>query len=342
MPFRPVRLLLPIVLVTVLLVPLAGSATPLQQLSGRTMGTTWSVTVAAAPGRLPALREGVQARLDEVVAQMSTWEPDSDLSRYNRAPAGSWHPLPAPAAQVVDAALALARESAGAFDPTVGPLVDAWGYGPAGPQAAAPPPEALAAARARVGWQHLRLLPDGRLWQPGGVNVDLSAIAKGYGVDRVAEWLLGAGVESFLVEVGGELRGHGRKPDGSPWRVAVERPAPDDSRLDDVQLVVRLDGLAVATSGDYRHRDERDGRSVSHIIDPRTGAPVTHALAAVTVLHPQAMQADALATTLQVLGPRQGLEWARTRGLAALLVWHEGEGFGSAMTPAFAGHVVQP
>lgn len=333
----PARLLL----LAGLLVPAAIQAAPLQHLSGRTMGTTWSVSLEAAPEQVPALREGVQARLDEVVAQMSTWEADSALSRYNRAPPGSWHRLPGEAAQVMAAALDLARDSGGAFDPTVGPLVDAWGYGPPGRQAT-PTRDRLAATLPRVGWQRLQLTPDGRLLQPGDVQVDLSAIAKGYGVDRVAGHLLAEGVESFLVEVGGELRAHGRKPGGLPWRVAVERPAADDSTLDDTQLVVELDGIAIATSGDYRHHDLIDGRTVSHIIDPRTGEPVTHALAAVTVLHPEAMQADALATTLQVLGPDAGLQWARERGIAALLVWRQGDGFASAMTDAFAPYVARP
>lgn len=322
----------------------ASSAAELQHMAGRTMGTTWSVTLEVDEGRLPTLRAGVEDRLDQVVAQMSTWEPDSNLSRYNRAPAGSWHALPAETLQVMEAALDLAEASRGAFDPTVGPLVDAWGYGPAGPLEAGvtPDADALARARARVGWQRLRLDDGGRLLQPGEVRVDLSAIAKGFAVDRVAEWLLAEGVDAFLAEVGGELRGHGHKPGGSPWRVAVERPAPDDSRLDDVQLVVRLDGLSIATSGDYRRRDRVGGHLVSHLVDPRSGEPVTHPLAAVTVLHPQAMHADALATTLHVLGPREGLEWARSRGLAALLVWRNGNGFASAMTDAFATHVEAP
>jgi len=325
-----------------LLAPALVHAASVQHLAGRTMGTTWTVSLEAAPERAASLRDGVQARLDEVVAQMSTWEPESALSRYNRATAGSWHRLPAGASQVVAASLELARDSGGAFDPTIGPLVDAWGYGPARRPATGPDMEQVASARSRIGWERLQLAPDGRLLQPGDIQLDLSAIATGHGVDRVAGYLLSEGITDFLVEVGGELRAHGRRPDGLPWRVAVEQPAADDSRLDDVQLVVRLDGMAIATSGDYRRSDLVDGHTVSHILDPRTGQPVTHSLAAVTVLHPQAMQADALATTLLVLGPVEGLEWARERGIAALLVWREGQGFGSAMTDAFAPHVVQP
>lgn len=333
--------------VAALLLLLALSAPPagamaVQRMAGQTMGTTWSVRLQAGGQQLPTLHAGVQERLDEVVAQMSTWEPGSDLSAYNRAPAGSWYPLPPATREVVEAALRLAEASGGAFDPTIGPLVDAWGYGPEGALDGPPDPDVLAQARALVAWQRLQLDGTGRLLQPGDVRLDLSAIAKGYAVDLVSEWLLAQGVEDFLVEVGGELRGHGHKPDGSPWRVAVEQPAPDDSRADDAQAVVRLDGLAIATSGDYRRRDFVDDRMVSHLIDPRSGAPTTHALAAVTVLHPEAMHADALATTLHVLGPEDGLAWARTHGVAALLVWREGDGFASAMTGTFASHLEEP
>ncbi|MGY0618962.1 FAD:protein FMN transferase [Lysobacter sp. A378] len=327
-----------------LLWPLAAIAMPLQTLAGQTMGTTWAVTLQAEPGGLPALRRGIQAELDRVVAQMSTWEADSELSRFNNAVAGASVVLPPQLHEVVDAALELAAETQGAFDPTVGPLVNLWGFGPGNSRPGndrqhPPAPKALAAARKRVGWRQLSVNADGTATQPGGVYVDLSGIAKGYGVDQVARFLLGQKVEAFLVEVGGELRGHGRKADGSDWRIAVERPAPDDTVDNDIQQVVALDGLAMATSGDYRRYFDDAGRRYSHTIDPRTGFPVTHGLASVTVLHENCMQADALATALTVLGPEQGWDYAQRHGLAVLLTWHEGNGFASRMTPAFASHV---
>jgi thiamine biosynthesis lipoprotein len=300
-----------------------------EALQGATMGTTWSVKLVAARGLHPAeIRGGIEARLDRVVAQMSTWEPDSDLSRFNRAPAGSWHALPDECLTVLAHALEVAGDTGGAYDPTVGALVDLWGFGPAQRRHTRPRADAIAAARARTGWAHLTLDARARrVRQPGGVSVDLSSIAKGFAVDQVAAHLRGLGVASYLVEIGGELRGHGAKPDGTPWWVALERPG---------DMIVALHGLSVATSGDYRRFFEDGGRSYSHTIDPRTGCPVDHGLASVTVLHPECMIADALATGLTVLGPAAGLAYARRRGLAALFIGRGLRGIEERMTPSFA------
>ena len=193
-------------------------------LAGQTMGTTWSVKLVAPPtASAEALTAMVQRELDAVVAQMSPWEAGSDLSRYNRALAGTWTALPAAFAQVLACALDVAERTAGAFDPTLGALVDLWGFGPrpftGGPPAAA----AVAAARDTTGWRRLALDGD-RLFQPGGLHLDLNGIAKGFAVDQVAAALDRAGARSYLVEVGGELRGTGAKPDGQPWWVELERP----------------------------------------------------------------------------------------------------------------------
>lgn len=304
----------------------------LHELRGLSMGTTWTVKLVAPASALPALERGIQARLDEVVAQMSTWEADSDISRYNSAAAGSVHALPAAFADVLQAALALAADSDGAYDPTVGPLADLWGFGPAGARAQAPAAAPLAQARERVGWRRLRYDALTReLVQPGGAYLDFSSIAKGYGVDCVADWLRARGVADCLVEVGGELRAHGRKPDGSAWRVAVEQPG----REDEAAAVIALDGLAIATSGDYRRYFERGERRYSHTLDPRSGAPIDNAVASVTVLHERCMHADALATALTVLGTRAGLAYANRRQLAALFVLREGDGFVARSTPGF-------
>ncbi|WP_255322909.1 FAD:protein FMN transferase [Lysobacter sp. K5869] len=312
----------------------AGAPAPaaLHELRGLSMGTTWSVKLIASASMLIALERGIQARLDEVVAQMSTWEADSDISRYNRADAGSLHALPAPFAEVLDAALALAADTDGAYDPTIGPLTDLWGFGPARAHTQAPSDAPLAQARERVDWRRLRYDAANRaLLQPGGAYLDFSSIAKGYGVDRVADWLLAQDIGHCLVEVGGELRAHGRKPDGSPWRIAVEQPG----REDEAAAVIALDGLAIATSGDYRRYFERGARRYSHTLDPRTGAPIDNAVASVTVLHERCMHADALATALTVLGARAGLAYANRRQLAALFVLREGDGFVTRTTPGF-------
>lgn len=319
-------------------------------LAGQSMGSTWRLRLAAPPARLAgpapaALQAGVQAVLDALVAQMSHWAPDSTLSRFNRLPAGAWATLPADFATVMRAALATAAQSGGAFDPALGAQVQAWGFGArqrhdsAGfvPPAAGVPAAAQsgwpAAAFPGVpedappGWRALRLEGD-RLRQPGGCALDLSAIAKGHGVDAVAAWLRGHGWRHFLFELGGELAGEGLKPDGQPWWVALERP-PGAAALP--PLRVGLVGHAVATSGDYRQGfTDAEGRWCCHTLDPRTGAPVRHGLASVSVLHPRCMHADALATALFVLGPDEGLAWATTHGVAAWFVsrtpaggWHE-------------------
>jgi len=271
---------------------------------------------------LPPLHDAVQAALDAVVAQMSTWETDSDISRYNRAPAGSWQSLPSPFADVLRCALEIANASGGAYDPTVGPLVDLWGFGAAGRGPRIPGADEIAAARARIGWQRIALRGDPpEVLQPGGTALDLSAIAKGYGVDAVAACLRAWGIDDALVDVGGELSGFGRKPDGTPWRVLVEA-APD--RADDVPCVLPLDGIAVATSGVHWHRFECDGRTYAHTLDPRSGVPVERAPAAVTVIADDAMRADAWATALTVMGFEEGFAFATARGLAARFVAAEG------------------
>lgn len=308
---------------------------PVHALSGRTMGTSWSVKLAPPPGmHVPDLRDGIQGRLDRVVAEMSHWDPASDLGRFNRAPAGSWLGLPEDFATVLDCALTVARDSGGAYDPTVGPLVDLWGFGPGGTRAGTPAPAAVEEARARCGWRRLDRDPSGRrARQPGGLRLDLSSVAKGFGVDAVASYLDGLGVDSHLVEVGGELRGRGVKPDGMPWWVALETP-PDAAT--DSTTVVALHGLSVATSGDYRRCFEAGGVRYAHTLDPRAGRPVANRLASVTVLHPACMWADAFATALTVLGPEEGMAFAEAKDLAALFLVRAGSGLEERLTPALA------
>lgn len=308
----------------------------LQTLAGEAMGTTWSVRLHN-PGFLPLAdaRQAIEDALALVVRQMSNWQADSDISRFNRAEAGSWHALPQEFFTVLSCAFDWARDSGGAWDPTVGPLVDLWGFGPRAQQAPAaliPDAQALQRARDRVGYQRIALDREGRrALQPGGVHVDFSGIAKGYSVDLVAQGLQALGHTDFLVEVGGELRACGQRPGAQPWRVAVASTA--DQRT---PMALDLKDMAIATSGDHWHAFEQGGRRYSHTIDPRSGEPVAHALASVTVLHAQCMQADALATVLTVLGPQQGLDFAERRGVAALLCERTPQGPAVAMTSAFA------
>ncbi|MEN5038663.1 FAD:protein FMN transferase [Stenotrophomonas sp. TWI1149] len=304
-------------------------------LGGHTMGTTWQVKLAVARSRdLHPLHAGIQAQLDAIVAQMSTWEADSDIARFNRAPAGEWQALPPLFDTVMQCALEIAQRSGGAFDPTVGPLVALWGFGAQAQARQIPDAGTLAATRARCGWQRLQWQP-GRLRQPGGLALDLSAIAKGFAVDQVSAWLRQNGVHAALVEVGGELHGFGRKPDGQPWRVLVESAPEDDAQADHPPRVLALTERAVATSGDRWHHFEHGGEQYSHTLDPRIGAPVARAAAAVTVVADSAMQADAWATALTVMGADDGMAFARTHALAARFVSRGTHGIEEHMSPAF-------
>lgn len=299
----------------------------LHRLSGHSMGTVWRLVLSAPPdARLEAVQHRVQACLAELVRQMSHWEPDSELSRFNRLAAGEWQALSPDFALVMRRALRVAAQSDGAFDPAIGDAVEHWGFGAThrfdSPGFAArdhaPPPVAA--------WRALRLA-GARLQQPGGCRLDLSAIAKGHAVDAVAAALVAAGHAHFLFELGGELRGEGLKPDGRPWWVALERP-PGAEQLPPLRAA--LIGQAVATSGDYRQGFfDAQGRWRSHTLDPRRAAPVEHALASVSVLHPSCAEADALATALFVMGPEAGLAWADQQGVAAWFTLREGDGDGA-------------
>jgi FAD:protein FMN transferase len=298
---------------------------------GATMGTTWSAkAVLPATIDLPALQAMVQRALDAVVREMSPWEPLSDLSRYNRSAAGSWTQLPAATATVLRRAIAVAEASDGAFDPTLGALVDLWGFGPRPFSGGPPDASAVAALKAAGGWKRLTLDGDA-LFQPGGLKLDLNGIAKGFGVDQAAAALDRAGVKSYLVEVGGELRGTGAKPDGQPWWVELERPP---TANDAEKTVVALHDLAVATSGDYRRFFDHDGRRYAHTLDPATGAPTTNPTVSVSVLSRDCMSADAWATALSVMAPDAALAFAAAHDLAALIVSRAPGGLEERLSPA--------
>ncbi len=314
------------------------------RLSGAAMGTTWSVQGVVPPtGAMTELQAAIEVELDVVVQQMSTWLPSSDLQQFNRGAPDTWHALPQGFFEVLRIGLQVAMESDGAFDPTVGALVDLWGFGPRAadsvPIEHAPTDAAIADAHASCGWRRMQLDPaTRRACQPGGMHLDLSGIAKGFAVDRVVGVLHRHDVADCLVEIGGELRGAGTKPDGSPWWVGIERPphVDDASRgADGTETLVALHGLSVATSGDYRRCHVLDGVRYAHSIDPRTGRPATTDLAAVTVLHPDCIAADAYATALHVMGAQRGLQWAHRHHLAALFVAREGGRLRDVMTPAF-------
>jgi len=315
------------------LVPLHIDGTPppwgqtLQHLAGETMGTTWSVAlIGPEPLSHAPLYMAIGAMFADVIAQMSHWDSASLLSRFNRAAPGTRLALPPGFADVMNAAHQIAAASDGAFDPTAGALVQRCGFGP---------PADGQEDKARHGWSALGWDAAARtIQQPGGLRLDLSAIAKGHAVDRLSDLLAGLGLPHHLAEVGGELRGAGFKPDGQPWWVEFEPPAAD-ANLQPLRLA--LHGLAIATSGDYRRfRIDADGRRQSHTVDPRRGEPIAHGLASVSVVHDSAMWADGWSTALMVMGLEAGLQFATVKGLAARFIQRQGEGYVEHFSPALA------
>lgn len=311
-------------------------------LQGATMGTSYSVKLADAPPGLDAeaLQQELEQLLEQVNGAMSTYRPDSELSRFNQYSGSDWVAASPELLSVLEEARAVSRLSGGAFDVSVGPLVNLWGFGPEKHLDQAPSEAEIQAARKRVGYRMLELResPPGLRKARPDLYLDLSAIAKGYAVDLLAAHLNSLGLNNYMVEIGGEVWGRGHNRKGIPWRIAIEKPDPASRS---VQEIIGLDGLGVATSGDYRNFFEQNGHHYSHSIDPGTGRPVAHNLASVTVLAPSVMHADALATALLVLGPERGLELAEQQGLAVLFIIREEEGFREHATPEFARYRVQ-
>ena len=292
-------------------------------LNGPTMGTRWSARFHADAGLDPApVQAALQATVAEVDAAMSTWQPDSDLMRLNRAPTGAWVAVPAGLAEVLNLGLRICAASGGAFDIGMGDAVRAWGFGPEEADAVAicatmvttrpPAHEVLEIDRAA-----------GLVRKHAPITLDLNGIAKGYGVDRLAEMLRGFGITGFLVGIDGEMRASGLRPDGMPWTVAVEAPDPERRAP---HSVLMLQDAAVATSGDYRHHVTVQGQRLSHTMDPATGGPLRSSPASVTVVTGSCAEADAWATALMVQGPQVGGELAARLSLDALFLMREAGG----------------
>ncbi len=277
------------------------------------MGTSWTVKFAGAPGLDARLRPLIQQGLDRVVAQMSPWERQSDLNRFNNGPCGSWQPLPLEFRTVIACALRIAEETGGACDPTLGALIDLWGFGPAQRSDALPSSHAIETSLNTSGWHNLAYDPARGLLRHKPVRLDLCGIAKGFAVDLIARMLREHGVIDALVEIGGELSGHGIKPDGTPWWVSV-----DEGSASHQPLVIALHGLAIATSGCERSFAS-EGVSYSHTIDPRTGRPIDNGMVSATVLHESCMQADAYATALIVMGPNEAIAFANDKLLPVVI-----------------------
>lgn len=316
------------------------------------MGTTWSIRVVApADGSsvaLEPLRERVTAQIENLENVFSTWLPESEVSRFNAYPGQDWFPVSPVFLVVLKQAIEVSELSHGAFDPTVSPLVELWGFGASGEagqmprsepgglsgrEAGQPPPqENVERLLGSTGFSHLQLrdTPPAVRRTRRGVQLDFSAIAKGYAVDEVWGLLSEAGLSDYLVEIGGEVRTRGMRADGRAWSIGIE--SPDRTGVTEA---VPLRDAAIATSGDYRNFFEHEDERYSHVLDPRTGWPVSHGLSSVTVIASSAATADALATALLVLGPDTGLRLAVDHGMAARLVSRTANGLTVLRTPAF-------
>lgn len=305
---------------------------------GETMGTTYTVKLAVPldDDDHAAVGERIRAELDAVVAAMSTYEPDSEVSRFARAPSGVPFELSPHTMNVLRVAAEVGVASGGAFDVTVRPLVEAWGFGASGRHEGAPSEAELERLGRTVGWAHLELDPARSTVTKtdAAVQIDLSGVAKGYAVDRVAAALDARGLTDYLVEVGGETRARGQSDRGRPWRVAVQRPGT-------TALAVELDGHGVATSGNDKNFWERDGQRYGHTLDPRTRSPVRHRLAGASVIHTSTAHADAWATALMVLGDVEGARVAERERLAAALFIADGDGLRTETTRAYEGFLAR-
>lgn len=313
-------------------------------LSGETMGSAWTVKVSGAlPMPAEELRAGIQAKFEAVNQALSTWRADSALSRFNDDDSGEWREVDPELSAVMAYALTLAEASDGAYDITVGPLVNLWGFGPDPATHRVPDAEAIARARSRVGWRKVEVDETRhRARKHAGVRVDLSSLGKGRGVDRVAEYLDAAGVSNYLIDLSGKLRARGFNSAGGAWLVAVERPVADAGTENSAvaQEVVTLRNSSVATAGDYRRFFESGGRHYSHIIDPRTGEPVTHRTVSATALDLTCMQADAWATVFMVMAPDQALALADAKQLKMLLIERGPPGY--RLVPSAAWQAAPP
>lgn len=310
------------------------------RISGPTMGTTYNIAwMSVPPVSADTLKNQVDERLRDINRNMSTYDPDSELSKLNQgrliADEQGWIGITPDLAEVISMSLDIWRSSHGAFDVTVGPLVNLWGFGPDARPEQIPSSEDIELIRQRIGSDAIELdgsVPRIRLHKP--LYIDLSAIAKGWAVDELADLLEKQGIQNYMIEVGGEIRTRGNKPDGNLWRIAIERPQMELTGRE-AALIIAPGNMGMATSGDYRNYFEQHGIRYSHTIDPSTGFPITHTLASVTVVHESSGYADGWATALNVLGPESGLALAEQKNLAVMMLVRSDDGFIQQTTSRF-------
>jgi len=305
--------------------------------SGITQGTTYSVKILADNSdRKATLAQLIQARLDNIDKTLSTYRPDSEISRFNQHNQTTPFPVSKDFLEVVQLATNVSKAASGAFDITAAPLIDAWGFG-SGEKNEQPPTEnEIQEIRKRIGYNKIEIDPAASTLRKTQSDVvcNINAIAQGYTVDKIAEDLDAEGIANYMVEVGGEVRAKGQNIRGVPWQIGIEKPIATGRAL---AQIVALTDTSLSTSGDYRNYYEKDGVRFSHTIDPQTGRPITHTLASISVIHPQCSLADAFATAIMVLGPEKGYDFAQKQKLPALFIIHTGDDkFTEKTTPEFA------
>jgi thiamine biosynthesis lipoprotein len=319
-----------------LLVGCGAQSHPSIEIEGPTMGTYYSVKVVRPPVEMDgeALKIRVEAVLDQVIKEISTYEPTSELSRLNANPSTDWIPISSNLHAVISEGQRISALSDGAFDVTVGPLVNLWGFGPEARAKDLPTPEQIRDARERVGWRKiaLRASPPALRKSRGDVYIDLSALGEGYGADRVTAELDALGVADYMVAVAGTIRAKGLNAKGEPWAIAIEEPLHDRRA---VHRIVPVAYRAISTSGDYRNFFVKDGKRYSHEIDPATGAPIERNLGSVTVVGERAMVVDGLATAFMILGEVRAPALAASEGIAAYFIIRDGQSLRGVASPAF-------
>ncbi|AVV38522.1 FAD:protein FMN transferase ApbE [Pantoea vagans] len=318
------------------------AATTALVLEGKTMGTVWRVSLAGIESERKAeLQQRIQQRLDADDAELSTWKADSVLSRFNQSRELSPQPVSENMADIVITSLRIGRQTGGAMDITVGPLVNLWGFGPTKQPGHTPDAAQIAAARAQTGLQHLRVVQgaDGQWLQKDlpDLYVDLSTVGEGFATDHLARLMEQLGINNYLVSVGGAVLSRGLNAQQQPWRVAIQKPT---DRENAVQARVDLQGHGISTSGSYRNYYELDGKRISHVIDPVTGRPIEHKLVSATVIATTALEADGWDTGLMVLGTEKAKALAIKEHLAVYLISKQGDKFGSWMSPQFAAFLI--
>jgi len=311
-------------------------------LEGKTMGTFWRVSVVdISPQQAQTLQQKIQTQLDADDHLMSTWKDDSALMRFNHSTSTAPWPVSAAMADIVTTSLRVGEKTDGAMDITVGPLVNLWGFGPDKQPVKTPSQAQIDAAKARTGLAHLTVINRaGEQFLQKDLPelfVDLSTVGEGYAADHLAKLMEQEGIARYLVSVGGALASRGMNAQDQPWRVAIQKPT---DRENVAQAVVDINGHGISTSGSYRNYYELDGKRISHIIDPRSGRPIQHALVSVTVIAPTALEADAWDTGLMVLGTEQAKEVVKREGLAVFMIIKDGDGFRTWMSPQFSAFLL--